>query len=362
MAPDDDRPARVRAIALVVIALVAVGWALHATRVFSAPFTFAFFLSLLVHPLQRRLLARAPQRWRWLGLAAAVAVLVLAMVSLVIGLALVVGQAVREAPKHADALRSTAESALRWAEGHGLPVGEIPKLIDQSAGRALEAATAAIGGVWEIVGFLVLVLFFAILMLFEAKRWSHKVLDVFRGEEATRVLDAIRASAGSVRRYLLALTVVGLATAVLEGGFLAVVGVELVWLWATLFFLLNYIPILGSVLAAIPPILFTFATQGPVRALWVALGILVIEQVMGNVVAPVVEGKQVKVSPLVVLGAVTFWGWIWGPVGALLAVPITATLLMVSARHPSLRPIAVLLAEHGQSDASAAGRAPQGKR
>jgi AI-2 transport protein TqsA len=193
------------------------------------------------------------------------------------------------------------------------------------------------------VGFIVLSVFFVVLMLSEVGQWRKKLVRVLHRDRAERVLDAAAASESSVRRYLVAVTIVGFATAVLEGGFMLVMGVKLALVWALLFFLLNYIPYVGSLMAAVPPVLFVLATHGLQKGLVVAVGIAAIEQVMGNLVAPVVEGKGTKLSPLVVLAAVTFWGWAWGAVGALLAVPMTVSLMMLCARLPSLERVAVLL-------------------
>ncbi|WNG33857.1 AI-2E family transporter [Archangium violaceum] len=340
-----ERRMRVLPGTALVVAVVLAGAALKVTHTFSAPFTFAFFVALLVYPVQHALCARLPKRLRWLGTAAALMVMLVALAIVGGALALAVGAAVRELPEHMDQVEAKLKPLLAWAQARGMPVNPSPEALGQ---RAAEAGAAALQGVGGALGFLVLVTFFVLLMLLEAPRWRTKATRILPGDGGTRILSALAAAAIAVRRYLLVITGVGLATALLEGVFLGIVGVELALLWAVLFFLFNYVPILGSILAAIPPILFTFATQGGSRALLVALGILAIEQVMGNFVAPLLEGKQLRLSALVVLLAVCVWEWIWGPVGALLAVPITATVLMVCARIPMLEPIAVVLGAQGE--------------
>ncbi|QRK12834.1 AI-2E family transporter [Archangium violaceum] len=330
-----------------VVAAVLAGAALKVTHTFSAPFTFAFFVTLLVYPVQRALCSRLPKRMRWLGTAAALLVMLVALAMVGGALALAVGTAARELPEHMDQVEARLEPLLAWAQARGMPVNQSRETPGALRQRATEAGAVAIQGVWGALGFLVLVIFFVLLMLLEAPRWRTKATRILPGDGGTRILGAIAAAATAMRRYLLVITGVGLATALLEGVFLGLLGVELAILWAVLFFLFNYVPILGSILAAIPPILFAFATQGGSRALLVALGILAIEQVMGNFVAPLLEGRQLRLSALVILLAVSVWGWIWGPVGALLAVPITSTVLMVCARIPMLEPIAVVLGAEG---------------
>lgn len=342
-APQAQRRIDVTLGALVFVAVILAAFALKITHPVSAPFAFAFFAALVLHPLRLAVSERMPRRLRWLGHLSAVLVLVLAFAALGGAIAFAVAEASRELPKHADALRANVEPLLSWAERHGLTAGSGGGIEERAAQGGATVAKIASG----VSGFLVLSVFFVVLMLLEAGQWRRKLVRVLPGDGAGRVLDAAAASARGIRRYLLALTLVGVATAVLEGLFLAVVGVKLAIVWALLFFLLNYVPYIGSVIAAVPPILFALATQGLQRGAAVALGIIVIEQVMGNLVAPLVEGRGVKLSPLVVLAVVAFWGWAWGAIGALLAVPITVTIAMVCARVPALEPVAVLLREGG---------------
>lgn len=327
--------------ALVFVAVLLGAFAVKISRPVTAPLVFALFAALALNPVRLAVARRVPGRLRGTGIAAAVLLLLLAFSILGGAIALAVTQASEELPKHADALRATFQPILSWAERVGISSGGGKAVVERAAqGGATIAKVAS-----EVAGFVVLTIFFVALMLLEAGGWRRKVVRVLPGEGAARVLDAAEASASGIRRYLLALTVVGLATAVIEGGFLLAVGVKLALVWALLFFLLNYIPYIGSVIAAVPPILFALATQGLQRGLLVAIGIFVIEQIMGNLVAPLVEGRGVKLSPLVVLAVVAFWGWAWGAIGALLAVPITVTIAMVSARIPGLAPVAVMLGE-----------------
>jgi AI-2 transport protein TqsA len=329
---------------LLFIAVLLGAFAIKFTRPLSAPLAFAFFAALVLQPVRASVARRMPRRLRFVGVLSAVMLLVLALALLGGAVALAVSQATQELPLQADRFGAILEPVRSWAEERGIRISSGGQSILERAAQGSAVALKATSGA---IGFLVLSVFFVVLMLSEVGQWREKLLRVLRGE-AARVLDAAAASASGVRRYLLAVTVVGFLTAVFEGGFLLLIGVKLALVWALLFFLLNYVPYVGSIIAAVPPVLFVLATQGLRRGLLVALGILVIEQVMGNLVAPIVEGKGTKLSPLVVLAAVTFWGWAWGAVGALLAVPITVTLMMLCARIPALERVAVVLG--GEAD------------
>ena len=91
--------------------------------------------------------------------------------------------------------------------------------------------------------------------------------------------------------------------------------------------------------------LYALVTQDFSTALYVAIGVLVIEQVMGNLVDPKVSGDRIAVSALVVLVALLFWSWLWGIPGALLAGPVTVSLIVIGAHVPALRPWALLLSD-----------------
>lgn len=326
---------------LIFIAVLLGAFALKLTSPLTAPLAFAFFAALVLQPLRARIARRMPRRLRWVGLFAAAMLLIVALAALGGAIGLAIAQAAEELPKHADRLGSVLQPLRSWAEQHGIKMGGGGG--ESGVPGAAQGGAAALRAVSGAIGFVVLSVFFVVLMLSEVGEWRKKLVRVLHPERAQRVLDAAAASESSVRRYLLAVTVVGFITAILEGSFMLVMGVKLALVWAVLFFLLNYIPYVGSLMAAVPPVLFVLATQGLQKGLVVAIGIAAIEQVMGNLVAPLVEGKGTKLSPLVVLAGVTFWGWAWGAVGALLAVPMTVSLMMLCARIPALERVAVLL-------------------
>ena len=124
------------------------------------------------------------------------------------------------------------------------------------------------------------------------------------------------------------------------------IGLELWWLWGLLNFLLNYIPTLGSFLGVIPPALFALVQfDGDWSMVLAAVGVVGgVQLVMGNWIDPLVQGKALELSPLVVLFTVTFWGWVWGVAGALIAVPLTVLIALVCAESERTRWIAILLA------------------
>ena len=118
-------------------------------------------------------------------------------------------------------------------------------------------------------------------------------------------------------------TVVSAATALVIYAGLRLLGVDSPVLLALLAFLLNFVPAVGSVLAAIPGVLLALSSGGVPTAIWTTVVYLATNQILGNIVEPRVMGAGFGVSPVVVMLSVVFWGWVLGPVGMLLAVPLT---------------------------------------
>jgi len=119
--------------------------------------------------------------------------------------------------------------------------------------------------------------------------------------------------------------------------------IDLLLTWAILAVLLNFIPNIGSIIAALLPAAYAVATKDIGTAFAVIAGLATIEQIMGNYVDPKMMGKQLALSSSVVLISLLVWTWIRGPVGAFLATPVTALIADLCRAVPALRPIALLL-------------------
>jgi AI-2 transport protein TqsA len=124
--------------------------------------------------------------------------------------------------------------------------------------------------------------------------------------------------------------------AVVAGFWVAVLGIEFALLWGLTAFLLNYIPNIGSLVAAFPPALLALIGYGPLWAVIVLAGYALINLALGSLLEPYAMGRRVGLSPLVVLLSVIAWGWMWGIAGMLLSVPITMSIKIRSrTRRPT---------------------------
>jgi len=339
-----------------VLATLAIAWALHVTVWVTMPLVAALFIAVAVWPVTDGIQKRVPRRLAWLGYVAAVSVIVLALALFVLGIWYSASQVAEQWPQYADEFRAYWDQLLSRIgaasqDSGGAAGGEEAQGGGGASGFVADYAVTIVESVSRIVATVVLIFFFVLLMLIEARIWYAKLADTTVEGRTGAWLDIVKDVARRFRWYLLIRTLLGLITGGLYGLWLWAWGVSFVVVWVLLAFLLNYVPTLGSLIAGLLPIAFAVLEKDLGTAAIIAVGILAIEQVMGNYVDPRVQGRQLSLSPLVVLFMLLAWGWIWGVAGALLAVPMTVLIVMVCARFPTLAPIALALSgERSRAD------------
>jgi len=333
-----------------VIAAVAAIWLLRSAAIVFVPLAVSFFIAIGVHPVHAYLRRRVP--WpRWIPTTVTMALIVAIVGGAMWAMAESVDEAVEAAPKYADRVDQLWRQMDQAARGLGIT---IPDNLFASGGiqqRLGDVATAAVRTVWEIVSGMVLVFFLVLLMLLEAHVWSENTRRLLRNHRGERTLETIAGIAVKVRQYLYVRTVLGAASAAAAAAWLLALQVDLVLIWVVLTFALNYIPNLGSVIAVFPPALMAALQYGWVWGLVTLGGLALIEQVIGNFVDPRMQGRRLQLSPVIVLVSLVFWTWLWGAVGALLAVPMTVLLLAAASHVPGLHPYTTLAAAEEIADA-----------
>lgn len=340
-APVDQR-SRVLAWLVGTIAAVSVIWLLRAASLVAVPVAAAFFIVLVVHPVQSWLQAHVP-RPRWAAPALAMATLCAAVGAGGWAIGESIDEVADAAPKYMERIASLWTRAAHAGRAAGLPVPDDVLASADVQRRLQEVAASAARMGWEVVSGLVLVFFLVLLMLFEAADWRGRMHHILRHERGATTLDTVAEIAAKVRGYLYVRSVLGVMSAIAAGAWLLVLDIDLVLVWVTLTFLLNYIPNLGSVVAVVPPSLMAFLQHGPIVGAVTLAGLTVIEQVIGNFIDPRMQGRRLQISPVVVLVALVFWTWVWGPIGALLAMPMTVALLAVAAHVPGLARMAEMV-------------------
>jgi predicted PurR-regulated permease PerM len=180
-----------------------------------------------------------------------------------------------------------------------------------------------------------------IFILIEASGFPRKLQAAFPNPEKT--LGHFKAMTGSVNQYMGVKAIFSLATGVLVWILLALIGVDFAPTWGLLAFLLNFIPNIGSFIAALPAILLALIQLGLPAALEALLGYLVVNITIGNFLEPRFMGRRLGLSTLVVFLSLLFWGWVLGPIGMVLSVPLTMIAKIALAANEDSRWLAVLL-------------------
>jgi predicted PurR-regulated permease PerM len=163
-----------------------------------------------------------------------------------------------------------------------------------------------------------------------------------------------------VKQYMAIKTWVSLATGILIAAWVAILGVDFPLLWGLLAFALNYVPNIGSIIAAVPAVLLALVQVGAIKALLLAGGYVTVNLIMGNAIEPRFMGKGLGLSTLVVFLSLLFWGWVLGPVGMLLSVPLTITAKIALDSREDTRWLAVLLGPEKAVRQEAAAKSEEG--
>lgn len=193
----------------------------------------------------------------------------------------------------------------------------------------------------KFLGSTLLILILTVFMLSEARMFGRRVNDVLEARGPN--LDRIMSATADIQRYLAMKTVVSLATGVLAGFLCWAANLDFYVLWGIVAFALNFIPVLGSIIAGVPPFILAYLIDGGPSALAVGVGYISINVFLGNFLEPMLMGRRFGLSTLVVIISVLFWGFIWGPVGMFLAVPLTMVLKVMLDNSDELRWIAVAI-------------------
>ncbi|MHC4598206.1 MAG: AI-2E family transporter [Planctomycetota bacterium] len=342
---------RIRTLLLALIALTCAGFILYVAKSVILPFLLAFFAMTILSPLVV-----------WLGkrgipteIGAPVALLVVGFFLCVVGLVFYLNvdsiiKAGEKYEKRANVLVDRGKERLvKW----GVKKEDVEKL-DEMAIKQAKAQLKAMGpdsiltfltGVTSLVAYIgqgVLVLLFLLFMLFESARFHEKGEQAF-GEESP-VLETVQAISHDVMVYMLWKTGISLVTGFLTAMVCLIFGVDFPFFWGLLAFGFNFIPNLGSVVASVLPCLLAlFQFDSPFRALGLLITLIGMQNVMGSLIEPKLMGRSLSVSPLLLLLSLVFWGWLWGVVGMILAVPFAVTIKISCQHIPGLQWLAILM-------------------
>ncbi len=303
------------------------------------PFLLALFIAVISAPPMFFLIRRGLPK----GLA--LLAIMLAILGIGFGLAGLVGSSLDDfygdLPKYEQRVRGQMSQLLLLAQGYGIEIDDASLLQQFDPGAAMQLTANVLRGLTGVLTNTFLILLTVVFMLLEASTVPAKLRAILGSPDAP--LDRFDEFLDKMQNYVAIKTWVSLATGVLAAGGLALLGVDYPILWGVLAFLLNYVPTIGSIIAAVPPVLLALIQIGPGTALATAALFLTVNVVMGNGIEPRFMGRGLGLSTLVVFLSLVFWGWVLGPVGMLLSAPLTMTVKIALDSMPEARGIAILL-------------------
>ena len=336
-------------LSLTCVVILAAG--LSAAQAVVAPIVFALFAIALVWPLQGALQKRMP---------AVAALLITMLVTLVtlLGLAWLVAWAFGRVGSHivanAAQIQAFYTAQLAWAEARGIDVaGTIAAQFD--ARWLVRLAQGVLAQLRGTLSFILLTLVFVLLGLLEVGAIRSQML-ILRHNTPTALLRAAERIGAKLRAYMLVRTLVSVATGLVVWAFAAIMGLELAAEWGAIALVLNYIPFLGPLVATLFPTLFAalqFGSWG--SALMVFAGMQLMQFLGGSYIEPRLAGRNLAVSPFLVLASVFIGGFLWGVPGAFIGPPALIAALTLCEEFLAARPFAALLSgkearEQGVSD------------
>lgn len=247
----------------------------------------------------------------------------------------------KQVPVFEQNVNALEQSAMQFLNGIGLEVSpeELSGIFDPS--RVMGLTAGVLGQLGSFMSNAFTIVFLVLFLLLELDSIPVKIRAIFGGQ--TGSLSYLNVIAMNIRHYLTIKTLTSLMTGVIVWIMLAIIGLDYAILWGLIAFLLNYIPNIGSFVAAVPAVLFAMIQLGTGGVIATIVVFVVANIVIGNVVEPRIMGKGLGLSTFVVFFSLIFWGFILGTVGMFLSVPLTIAIKIILEQYPSTKGFAIAL-------------------
>ena len=207
--------------------------------------------------------------------------------------------------------------------------------------------TYILGSVSSILSDSFLVLLYLLFLLLGRDRLVRKLEIAFEAEMSSTLKEVVKKINKQINKYVVTKTLISLFTGILVSTTLWIFGLEFAFIWGLLTFLLNFIPNIGSIFASIFPIVFSLVQfDNFIIVIWIALSLLLIQFLVGNILEPKIVGKSMGISPIVVLFSLMFWGYAWGIIGMILAVPFAVMIKIIMENISGLKPVSILISDY----------------
>lgn len=319
---------------LAAVIIIIVG--LMAAKDIVVPILLAIFITILVTPLLNWLQKKGLNSSFALVGVVAILIIVMTLFGLIISASL--HDFASNLPEYEEKLRQTLSSIMAFFRSQGMEFSDemISDLIDP--GKIAQFASQIVKGFGSALTSGLILLLLIVFMLLEASTLPKK-LNAIHVDALSHAKDILH----SVKQYMMLKSLFSLLTGLLVYVFLLFIGLDYALLWGVLAFLLNFIPTIGSIIAAVPAVILALIQLGFIGAIEVAVLFLVVNILIGSILEPKYMGQGLGLSTLVVFISLIFWGWVFGPIGMLLSVPLTIVLKLALFTNPRTKWIALLL-------------------
>lgn len=335
-----EQQSTLRDSVLTIAGILLILFAARSAQAIVIPLLLSIFISVVI---------TVPISWlkRWgVSTPLAVGIVIIATLFLEMGAGLLLGKSVSQfsqaMPEYQERLAGIMDSINGWMSRHDIDWSDSGLSKTLNPGVVLRYANTFMAGLGSALSNILLIMFTVLFMLVEIRNLPLKLqtLDDLNGgallEKCTSILD-------STKQYISIKTLTSIVTGVLVTVGLTVIGLDFAPLWGFFAFALNFIPNIGSVLAAAPAVLLAFLQFGSTET-FIVIGIyLFVNIAVGTVLEPAVMGQKVGLSTLAVFLSLIFWGWLLGPAGMLLSVPLTMVIKYTAATNKQTLWLAVLL-------------------
>lgn len=305
------------------------------------PFLLSFFIAIICNPI----VAKASEFK--IPKAISVIIVIGLFVTIALSIAGLVGKSLNELSQLIPQYRLQLKEQFVWLTAflarYNMQISSAILLEYFDPAVAMGMAASMLSGFGSVMTNLFLIILTVVFMLFEASSFPTKLHYALDDPEMR--LKQIERFLASVNNYIAIKTMVSIATGIIVATMLWMFGLDFFLLWGVFAFLLNYIPNIGSIIAAVPAVILAAIQLGLGEAGTIGLGYVLINMIMGNIIEPRYLGKGLGLSTLVVFLSLIFWGWLLGTVGMLLSVPLTMIVKIACENSPEGRWLAILLSD-----------------
>jgi len=349
-----DKPIRVLLMGASLVIIIA---GMRLAQAILVPFLMAVFIAIITGPLLTRLKRKKIPTALALLLIMAGVVTITALTGMLLGGA--INDFTETLPVYQEKLKDETASLAALLQSYGIKTEDQHFLKYSDPAVAMGLAGKLLAGLGGLLSNTFLILLTVVFILLEASTFREKLTAALGPSDQT--FADLQGFLGGINRYMVIKTWISAATGVVTTAWLALLGVDFPVLLGFLAFLFNYVPNIGAFIAAVPAVLLALIGLGSTAAMLVTAGLVIIHIIIGNILEPRYMGKGLGLSTLVVFLSLVFWGWVLGPVGMLLSVPLTMTIKIALASHPQTVWLDTLLSELPEEEESASGGEKAGR-